>query len=146
MPVSDSTVADSLQGRWIRLARSWVLENVPCSVSDYYAAVVPMMPNHIRCSGGKQRTQIALARDALSRLDVVIENNSIVSARARKPYGKGYCREIMRRAELQDCVTIDEFRHYKNAWNYFRWLCKTGQLEQIGKGIYRLPRPGSGQP
>lgn len=58
----------SLKGRWVTLAREWLLENAPCTVDQYVDSVSPLMPTHIKCFRSRKDSKWSLAKEALRRL------------------------------------------------------------------------------
>jgi hypothetical protein len=70
----------SLQGKWIALAKQWLIANGPCTMQEYMAGVIPLMPTHIIRS--RQRaSQRQLARESLRKVAVV--SNGIVVSKPR---------------------------------------------------------------
>ena len=59
----------SLQGKWIAVARSWLEDNCPCSVDEYYQCVSQLMPTHIASFRGNRNPQLSMAKAALYRLE-----------------------------------------------------------------------------
>lgn len=47
------------------LARRWLEDNAPCSLSEYYAGVVSLMPSHVNFVRKYKDPQISLAREAI---------------------------------------------------------------------------------
>jgi hypothetical protein len=68
----------SLQGKWIALAKQWLIANGPCTIHEYMAGVIPLMPTHI-IFNRKRASQRQLARYAISRIAVV--SNELIAAK-----------------------------------------------------------------
>lgn len=72
-----------MQGKWISVARTWIEANCPCKMTDYIVQVSSLMPTHIMHSS-KRASQVFLAKDALRRIPVKIQDGMIVEVSEQK--------------------------------------------------------------
>lgn len=124
-------------GRWLAIAKKWIIENGPCSKSEYFAAVRPLMPTHIRdtFSGGKS-SQISLCKQALVRFGI---KGEVVQLDAKPP--KPTSNRDLLRARVRDCGYADLafLSTIRNGSAVARQLWLGGEVTKIGRSLFCDP-------
>ena len=118
----EGLLALSLQGKWVSVARAWIEQNYPCKVTDYIVQVSSLMPTHIMHSS-KRASQMHLAKDALRRIPVNIQDGVITGIREVKNKKK-YDHESTLRNFLGDdgLVRIPKIASSKEMLAFATWL------------------------
>lgn len=125
----------SLNGKWISLARQWLSEHGPVTTEQYMTSVRPIMPSHITF-GKIRKSQSFLARRALRIVAVQQEDGHwIVKPLNRKKTGA--TDEMRRILSLHNTVTFEEIRHIKNFAGVLDNLLRRGEVIRVSKGVYQ---------
>jgi hypothetical protein len=127
-----------LQGKWLKLAKLWLQDNMPCTMQDYIINVAPLMPVHI-ISSGKRARQVVLARSALKKLHAIQdESGSIVSLPEKKSFLPRYDHEqTLRLATSEDgLITLPKGQEKKERHAFETWLRR--RAVRVGHRQYRL--------
>jgi hypothetical protein len=132
----------SLEGKWVRLAKAWLANNMPCTAEDYFVQVIPLMPTHIiRRRLAVRSTQEKLARDALTVLKVDA-SSGFINHVFKKPDRSRWHNMVGKSHE----VNIHEFDLTKKEADCLRkWLTSNG-YKSMGKSVYQKPKPELQEP
>lgn len=136
----------SLSGRWLTLARKWLEDHCPCTVSEYYAKCAPLMPTHIADYRKLADPKYAAAKDALARLakgtvkcDPVIkvtgESIAIISARKKRPLLYDYS-WVPEEADIGATIDLKTFGFDHKRLNAGQMMLKKKGYVCIGKNVY----------
>jgi hypothetical protein len=127
-------------GKWIAIAKKWIAENGPCSKSEYFSAVRPLMPTHIRDTHSgkkeKKRSQIALCKMALSRFGI---KGDIVELKTKpiKPVSdRGLIRNRIKEVGYVDSKFLSSV---PRGTGVARQLWELGEIMKIGRALYCDP-------
>jgi hypothetical protein len=124
-------------GKWLAIAKKWIIENGPCPKSEYFAGVRPLMPTHIRdTSTGKKASQISLCKQALIRFGI---KGEVVQLDAKPP--KPASNRDLLRARVRDCGYADLafLSTMPNGSAVARQLWLGGEVAKIGRGLFCDP-------
>jgi hypothetical protein len=124
-------------GKWLAIAKKWIVENGPCSKSEYFAGVRPLMPTHIRdtVNGGKA-SQISLCKQALIRFGI---KGEVVQLDAKPP--KPTSNRDLLRARVRNCGYADLafLSTMPNGSAVARQLWLVGEVTKIGRCLFCDP-------
>ena len=124
-------------GKWIAIAKKWIIENGPCSKSEYFAAVRPLMPTHIRDTGtGKKASQITLCKNALIRFGV---KGDTVELQVKPPKAITNRDRIRQRVKDFGFVNSEFLSTINKGTCVASQLCERGEMIKIGIALYCDP-------
>lgn len=129
----------SLEGRWVALAREWLLPRVPCSKIDYLISVSQFMPTHIQKRGNRRESDVSLSVIALRRIGAVIENGMVVSVPEKKATFKYDHQKRLNSFSIEDGiveVNLGADVGDKERSAFFTWIRTKGDC--VGRRKYKL--------
>jgi len=124
-------------GKWLAIAKKWIIENGPCSKSEYFAGVRPLMPTHIRdTSTGKKASQITLCKNALIRFGVKGETVELQANPQKSVTNRGLIRQ---RIKDFGFVNSKFLATIHKGTCVASQLCERGEVTKLGIALYCDP-------
>jgi len=154
-----------LQGKWIAVAKSWLQDNCPCTVEDYFQNVPQLMPTHIAKFRKLRDPQLSASRDALNELrngrpnkginPSIDISNDVISYRIKDKLSPRKCQKaedkrcISRRSKYDYSwiplepkagaeIIVERSRMSINEYWCARMMLLKNGYRSIGNGVYRF--------
>lgn len=132
----------NVAGRWLWIAREFLIENGPMPEAEYLREVSRLLPGFLRDSRGVLIPRMSLAKQAVRRLasdGVLIQDGDMIRGLARYRHPAGLADRIRDLAARESGVMIDDIDHpcRGSVQNKLVQMTRGGELVRIGKGHYK---------